>query len=128
MTSFRQPTHKKYEASFSRSQRYSMRFAVPKDAMSDGLSLLPGVEIWSSAGITAGIDVMLEFKVRSLLLSLPAILHALRSFYSDFDTTIILRNKLQHRLIKAPNIIHDAHDGGSGDGILPGLGMTRVKL
>jgi putative intracellular protease/amidase len=34
---------------------------VPQDAISDGFSLRPGIEIWSSAGITAGIDMMLEF-------------------------------------------------------------------
>ncbi|KAJ5824345.1 hypothetical protein N7447_006685 [Penicillium robsamsonii] len=38
-----------------------LRDSVPKDVVSGGLSLLPGIEIWSSAGITAGIDVMLEF-------------------------------------------------------------------
>jgi putative intracellular protease/amidase len=37
-----------------------LRDILPKDAVS-GSSLLPGIEIWSSAGITAGIDVMLEF-------------------------------------------------------------------
>ena len=37
-----------------------LRDIVPKDAVS-GSPLLPGIEIWSSAGITAGIDVMLEF-------------------------------------------------------------------
>ncbi|CAG8007329.1 unnamed protein product [Penicillium nalgiovense] len=45
---------------WQRNRRW-LRDSVPKDAVSDGLSLLPGVEIWSSAGITAGIDVMLEF-------------------------------------------------------------------
>jgi transcriptional regulator GlxA family with amidase domain len=37
-----------------------LRDTIPKHAGS-GSSLLPGIEIWSSAGITAGIDVMLEF-------------------------------------------------------------------
>ncbi|KAJ6180368.1 Major facilitator superfamily domain general substrate transporter [Penicillium mononematosum] len=48
------------DVKWQRNRRW-LRDSVPKDAMSDGLSLLPGVEIWSSAGITAGIDVMLEF-------------------------------------------------------------------
>ncbi|CDM26764.1 hypothetical protein DTO013E5_7033 [Penicillium roqueforti] len=44
---------------WQRNKRW-LRDSVSKDAVSDGL-LLPGIEIWSSAGITAGIDVMLEF-------------------------------------------------------------------
>jgi transcriptional regulator GlxA family with amidase domain len=37
-----------------------LRDVPPKNAVS-GSSLPPAIEIWSSAGITAGIDVMLEF-------------------------------------------------------------------
>ncbi|KAJ5498344.1 hypothetical protein LT330_010023 [Penicillium expansum] len=48
------------EVKWQRNRRW-LRDIVPKDKVSDGLSLLPGIEIWSSAGITAGIDVMLEF-------------------------------------------------------------------
>ncbi|KAJ5788031.1 hypothetical protein N7457_003021 [Penicillium paradoxum] len=44
---------------WQRNKRW-LRDTVPEDAVSD-TSLRPGIEIWSSAGITAGIDVMLEF-------------------------------------------------------------------
>ncbi|KAJ5170591.1 uncharacterized protein N7500_003374 [Penicillium coprophilum] len=48
------------DVKWQRNRRW-LRDSVPMDVVPDGLSLLPGIEIWSSAGITAGIDVMLEF-------------------------------------------------------------------
>ncbi|KAJ5473714.1 hypothetical protein N7475_003280 [Penicillium sp. IBT 31633x] len=48
------------KVNWQRNKRW-LRDTVPKDAVSAGSSLRSGIEIWSSAGITAGIDVMLEF-------------------------------------------------------------------
>ncbi|KAJ5412030.1 uncharacterized protein N7487_006389 [Penicillium crustosum] len=48
------------DVNWQRNKRW-LRDVVPEDKVPDGLSLLPRIEIWSSAGITAGIDVMLEF-------------------------------------------------------------------
>ncbi|KAJ5373761.1 hypothetical protein N7517_005767 [Penicillium concentricum] len=48
------------DVKWQRNRRW-LRDSIPEDVVSDDLSLLPGIEIWSSAGITAGIDVMLEF-------------------------------------------------------------------
>ncbi|CAI7580840.1 unnamed protein product [Penicillium viridicatum] len=48
------------DVNWQRNKRW-LRDVVPENKVSDGLSLQPRIEIWSSAGITAGIDVMLEF-------------------------------------------------------------------
>ncbi|OQD64573.1 hypothetical protein PENPOL_c007G01063 [Penicillium polonicum] len=48
------------EVNWQRNKRW-LRDVVPENKVPDGLSLQPRIEIWSSAGITAGIDVMLEF-------------------------------------------------------------------
>lgn len=48
---------KSQTVSWQRNKRW-MRDVVPESTSS---LLLPGIEIWSSAGITAGMDVMLEF-------------------------------------------------------------------
>ncbi|KAJ9492766.1 hypothetical protein VN97_g443 [Penicillium thymicola] len=48
------------DVNWQRNKRW-LRDVVPDYKVPDGLSLPPGIEIWSSAGITAGIDVMLEF-------------------------------------------------------------------
>ncbi|KAJ5617558.1 hypothetical protein N7537_002672 [Penicillium hordei] len=48
------------DVNWQRNKRW-LRDVVPENKVPDGLSLLPRIEIWSSAGITAGIDVMLEF-------------------------------------------------------------------
>ncbi|CAI7658485.1 unnamed protein product [Penicillium glandicola] len=53
-------TRQTADVEWQRNSRW-IRDSVPEDKVSDGLSLAPGIEIWSSAGITAGIDVMLEF-------------------------------------------------------------------